>query len=164
MVAGRGYRSTMSRVVLMCGPAGSGKSTVARRMEAEGLVRLSLDQEAWVRGSRAMPLPDETRTEIEHDLHERLTELVRKGRDVVVDLSFWSRAMRDDWRRLLAGLGVVPEIVLVTTDRPTALARVRARSGLHADDFRLDDELAARYFDHFEPPTADEGPLTVIET
>lgn len=148
----------------MCGPAGSGKSTVARRLEAEGVVRLSVDQEAWSRGCRTMPLPDETRIEIERDLREHLAALVREGRDVVVDLSFWSRAMRDDWRRLLAGLGVVPEIVLVTTDRSTALARVRARSGLGADEFRLDDAVAARYFDHFERPTADEGPLTVVET
>lgn len=35
----------MSRVVLMCGPAGSGKSTYARRLEAQGMVRLSIDHE-----------------------------------------------------------------------------------------------------------------------
>jgi len=26
----------------------------------------------------------------------------------------------------------------------------------------LSDELAAQYFDHFEPPTAEEGPLTIV--
>lgn len=42
----------------MCGPAGSGKSTVARRLEAGGMTRLSYDQEAWNRGLRDMPLSD----------------------------------------------------------------------------------------------------------
>jgi dephospho-CoA kinase len=30
----------------MCGPAGSGKSTVARQFERQGMIRLSFDQEA----------------------------------------------------------------------------------------------------------------------
>ncbi len=50
----------------------------------------------------------------------------------------------------------------LATDRDTVIDRVRARRGTHADDFVLTEELAGHYFDHFEPPTADEGPLTVI--
>ena len=40
----------MGRVIFMCGPAGSGKSTVARQYERQGMTRLSFDQEAWSRG------------------------------------------------------------------------------------------------------------------
>ncbi|MFC5999137.1 AAA family ATPase [Quadrisphaera sp. GCM10027208] len=82
----------MSRVVLMCGPAGSGKSTYARRLEAEGMVRLSIDSELWRRG-HPKPLPStEVHNEIETQLRQRLLELVTAGRDVVLDFSFWSRA------------------------------------------------------------------------
>ena len=28
--------------------------------------------------------------------------------------------------------------------------------------FVITPELAARYFDHFEPPTVEEGPLTIL--
>ncbi len=35
----------MSRVIFMCGPAGSGKSTYARRLEQDGMTRLSIDAE-----------------------------------------------------------------------------------------------------------------------
>lgn len=45
-----------------------------------------------------------------------------------------------------------------------ALERVRRRRGSDSDDFVLTEEMAAQYLDHFEPPTADEGPLTVIES
>jgi len=42
------------------------------------------------------------------------------------------------------------------------LERVSARAARDGDDFKLSPELAALYFDHFEVPTAAEGPLTVI--
>lgn len=148
----------------MCGPAGSGKSTVARRLETEGMVRLSMDTEAWARGHRTMPLPEEVRTAIAADLEQRLLACVDEGRDVVLDLSFWSREMRDRWRALLAPSGVVPEIVQVVAERSTALARIEARAAEHGDDFRLPPALAERYYDHFQAPTEDEGPLTVVRT
>jgi predicted kinase len=152
----------MRRVIFMCGPAGSGKSTVARHYERQGMTRLSFDQEAWSRGITAMPLPDDVHRDIERVLRARLVELVRAGADVVLDFSFWSRAKRDEYREFLKPFGVVPETVYLATDRATVLQRVSARSAQHGDDFQLAAELAARYFDHFEPPTADEGPMTVI--
>lgn len=152
----------MSRVVFMCGPAGSGKSTVARRLESEGMVRLSFDQEAWNRGLRSMPLADVVRAEIDADLRRHLITLVGEGCDVVLDFSFWSRSMRDEWRALLMRFGVVPETIYLATDRETCLGRVQAREVDHGDDFVLDPELAVAYFDHFQVPTSDEGPLTVI--
>ncbi len=129
---------------------------------AEGLVRLSFDTEMWRRGLTEVPLPAGTRAEIEAGLRARLLELVAEGCDVVLDFSFWSRRMRDDYRRLLEPAGVVPETIYLATDRETVLERVRARRGSHADDYVLPDELAAAYFDQFEPPTADEGPLRTI--
>ena len=152
----------MSRVIFMCGPSGSGKSTYARRLETEGMVRLSFDVEMWHRGISTVPLRPDLRAEIEAGLRARLLELVAAGSDVVLDFSFWSRRMRDDYRRLLEPLGVVPETVYLATSRSTVLDRIRTRRGRHPDDYVLPDALAAQHFDHFEPPTEDEGPLTTI--
>ena len=152
----------MGRVIFMCGPAGSGKSTVARQYEQQGMVRLSFDQEAWARGITVMPLPDDVHRDIEHVLRARLADLVRSGSDVVLDFSFWSRRMRDEYREFLRPFGVVPETVYLATDRATALQRVAARARRDGDDFKISTELAAHYFDHFEVPAAAEGPLTVI--
>ncbi|WP_207084924.1 ATP-binding protein [Nocardioides sp. S5] len=153
----------MSRVIFMCGPSGSGKSTYARRLESAGMVRLSFDVEMWRRGISTVPLPPDVRREIEGELQRRLLELVAAGADVVLDFSFWSRRMRDDYRALLGPTGVVPETVYLATDRETVLRRMRARRGEHSDDFVLTEDLAIKYFDHFEPPTPDEGPLLVVE-
>ena len=152
----------MGRVIFMCGPAGSGKSTVARRYERQGMTRLSFDQEAWSRGITAMPLPEDVHRDIERALRARLVDLVRAGADVVLDFSFWSRRTRDEYRELLRPLGVVPETVYLATDRATVLQRIGSRAARDGDDYAISEELAAFYFDHFEVPTAAEGPLTVM--
>jgi predicted kinase len=147
---------------MMCGPAGSGKSTVARRLEEGGMIRLSFDQVAWERGIRSMPLAPAVHAEIEEQLRDRLIDLVESGSDVVLDYSFWSRQARDAYRELLRPLGVEPETVYLATPRDVALERMRARVVAHGDDFALSADLAAKYFDHFEVPSPEEGPLTVI--
>jgi predicted kinase len=152
----------MVRVVFMCGPSGSGKTTYAARLEAASMVRLSFDALLWERGVTAVPPPAHVHADVAAELRARLLALVAEGRDVVCDFSFWSREMRDSWRALLEPTGVVPETVYLATDRATVLERVRARAGTHADDAVLTDEVAAAYVDHFEPPTPDEGPLTVV--
>ncbi|WP_199180922.1 ATP-binding protein [Cryobacterium sp. M23] len=152
----------MTRVVFMCGPAGSGKSTVARELESGGMARLSFDEEAWRRGIQSQPLAEEVRLEIESHLRQILLDLVMKQTDVVLDYSFWSRSMREDYRAILRPLGVEPETIYLATPRKVVLARVRARAGQEPNDVQLPDELAAAYFDHFEVPTPDEGPLTVV--
>lgn len=152
----------MSRVIFMCGPSGSGKSTHARALEEDGMLRLSFDTELWARGVTQVPPPQEVNEQVEADLRRRLLQAVEQGRDVVLDFSFSTRAMREDYRALLAPTGVVPETVYLATDRATVMRRLAARDGTHGDELVLGDAVAARHFDHFEPPTPQEGPLTVV--
>ena len=37
----------MSKVIMMCGVCGSGKTTYAKKKEQEGYIRLSIDEEMW---------------------------------------------------------------------------------------------------------------------
>ncbi len=39
-----------SKVILMCGPAGAGKSTLAKKFESTGMTILSYDEESFKRG------------------------------------------------------------------------------------------------------------------
>jgi aminoglycoside phosphotransferase (APT) family kinase protein len=74
------------------------------------VVRLSFDVEMWRRGISTVPLPPDVRDEIEAGLRARLLlEIVAAGSDVVLDFAFWSRRLRDDYRKLLEPAGVVPE-------------------------------------------------------
>lgn len=146
----------------MCGPAGSGKSTIARQLEKGGATRLSFDQVAWRRGMRTMPLPPDVHREIEDELRARLRELVNDNAKVVLDFSFWSRRMRDEYRELLRPFGVIPETIYLATPLEVVRERTSARRASHGDDYVLSDELTVTYFEHFEAPTNDEGPLTVV--
>ena len=108
-----------------------------------------------------MPLSDEDHEQISTYLRQCLIELLTCERDVVLDFSFWSRKMRAEWRHLVAGYGITAETIYMETEKETCLRRLRARTQSHEDDFILSPGIAAQYFDHFEPPTDDEGPLTV---
>jgi len=110
----------------MCGPAGSGKSTLARPLEIAGRIRLSIDEEAWNRGHRHQPLSVGIRRTIENELRDLLISQVNSGIDVVLDYSFWSRAMRDEYRQLLAPFGVTSEMIYLATPRNVVLDRIRA--------------------------------------
>ncbi|WP_151525446.1 AAA family ATPase [Serinicoccus kebangsaanensis] len=148
-------------VILMCGPAGAGKTTYARRLEAQGATRLSYDEEYWRRGFRGVhPVPRQLATEVQHDLDARLAEAVGQG-DVVLDYAFSTRAVRDEYRALAASLGAPTRLIFVTAPMEVLEARVRARTGAHADDARLDPDVLRGYVEGFEAPTADEHPEVV---
>ena len=147
----------------MCAPCGSGKSTHARALKGQGYVRLSIDGAAWEQGYRAQPLPDGVSEAIAAAQKTQLLDLVRAGRDVVLDYSFYSRAFRDEYRALLAPLGVVPEVVYVRTPRELGLERMRERNVGHPDDFCLPEEVVEMYWDGFEVPTEEEGPIRVVD-
>lgn len=153
----------MSRVVMMCGPAGAGKTTEAMRLvENEGFERLSVDEEAWNRGCRSHPIPASVAHEIDTDLRATLQRFISMGVDVVLDYSFSTRTVRDEYRKLLASFGIVPETVYLDTSRAVALQRVRERRNAGPNDVLLTEQVAARYYDGFDVPTPQEGPLTVV--
>jgi predicted kinase len=152
----------VSRVIFMCGPSGAGKTTYAAGLESQGMVRLSFDSHLWDRGIRSGEIDPVVREEVRQRLRAELAEVVAAGRDVVLDFSFWSRAMRDEWRDLLSSSGVEPETIYLATDPQTVLDRLEARTGAGADDFPVDRGTAMSYLERFEPPTPEEGPLRLV--
>ena len=92
----------MSKVVMMCGVCGSGKTTYAKQLEKNGFVRLSIDEEMWrVYGQRGLDFPENQyealsqKTEIA--LREKMIALINEGRDIVLDFSFWNKKDRDTY-------------------------------------------------------------------
>ena len=50
----------MSKVIMMCGVCGSGKTTYAKKKEQEGYIRLSIDEEMWkLYGKKGIDYPEE---------------------------------------------------------------------------------------------------------
>ena len=154
-------KSTHPRVVMMCGPGGAGKTTYAKVLERDGWTRLSFEVEFWHRGITTMPSADVV-AEVSADLKARLLRQVAGGNDVVLDFGFWFRRQRDEFRALLAPQGILPETVYIATSLDTILNRIGDRHGRGPDDWPLTEQTATDYFERFEPPTSEEGPLTVV--
>ncbi|MCB5291547.1 AAA family ATPase [Arthrobacter sp. SO3] len=153
-------------VVLMCGVPGSGKTSYAKKLERTGYVRLSVDEEMWrldqeLAASFGTPEYFEFTVAVERQVRARLVDLMASRRDVVVDLSFWSRQRREEYKALITAHGATWQLVYLDVPRHELLRRLALRrrdpgpnSAPVGPDY-LDKFLAG-----FEAP-ADEGETIV---
>ena len=79
----------MSKVIMMCGVCGSGKTTYAKKKEQEGYIRLSIDEEMWkLYGRKGIDYPEEQyeklSEQVEAALQKKLLSLIQQGKDVVI--------------------------------------------------------------------------------
>ncbi|GLK99356.1 hypothetical protein GCM10017581_010970 [Dactylosporangium matsuzakiense] len=152
----------------MCGIAGAGKTTYAMKLETQGYVRLSVDEEIWHRFGR---YGVDYRTE-EYEQHsdvarkavrERLLVLLADGRDVVVDSSFWQRSQRCEYKRLIEQAGGRWRLVYLKADPDLLRRRLDVRADRRDANaaFPITAERLDHYLRVFEP-TSDEGEHVVI--
>ena len=153
----------MPLVTLLCGPAGTGKTTYALEMVAAGAVRLSMDEAVWADGWGEQQPPAARLVELHDALQDDLRRAVGEGRDVVVDLSLAGREVRDEWRVVSAQVGASAELVVVTAPFDVLWQRVQGRPGDHANSVRLTREQLRDYVDGFDWPGVEE-PHRVITT
>lgn len=86
------YAAPVPRLVLMCGLAGSGKSTYARGLEERGWTRFSVDAELWRRGLRDQGVPADVDERVRARQRDEIARALGEGEEVVVDDAFPSRA------------------------------------------------------------------------
>ncbi len=149
-------------VVLMCGVAGSGKTTYAKGLEANGYVRLSVDEEIWQRfGAYGVDYePDQyaAHTEVAREaLRQRLLSLIAQDRDVVIDSSFWQRSRREAYKDLIARAGGRWRLIYLRIDEALLRERLRVRAERFDANaaFPVTDDLLADFLRGFEPPSGE---------
>jgi predicted kinase len=153
-------------VVMMCGVAGSGKTTFSQRLEKEGFVRLSIDEEIWAtRGRYGVDFPvekiEEYKKEAEEILRSRLIGLIRQKKEVVIDFSFWDRARRDRYKRLIEDSGGKWKLIYLKVHPDDLRNRLQLRNQrFDANSFPISEELLTSYLEGFEIPQG-EGEMVV---
>ncbi|MDR7071620.1 AAA family ATPase [Fictibacillus barbaricus] len=153
-------------VVMMCGVAGSGKTTFSQQLEKQGFVRLSIDEEIWANNGRwGIDFPfekmEEYKKDAENKLRNQLIELIRDKQQVVIDFSFWDRVRRDHYKQLIETAGGKWKLVYIKVHPDDLRERLSERNKrFDANSFPITEEVLASYLSGFEIPNG-EGEIVI---
>jgi predicted kinase len=144
------------RLILVCGLPGAGKTTAAKRFEAElGGLRLCPDE--WMVELGIDLFDGEARGTIEARQWEVAQALVGAGGTAVIEWGLWRRWERDRLRERARELGAAVELCYLDVPFETLWERVSAR-GIEARHGSRPIERVelAEWFADFEAPDAAE--------
>ncbi|MEY9931855.1 putative kinase [Catenulispora sp. GP43] len=148
-------------VYLLAGLTGSGKTTYARRLEAEGALRLSVDEEVFARhGRHGIDYPEQEYPQREapvlRDIERRLAEAVRAGRSVVLDYGLWLRTERDAYKKLVQDAGGRWRLIYLKVERAELLRRLTERNAREdANALTVTPAMLDAFFARFEEPVGE---------
>ena len=147
-------------LVLLCGRAFSGKSTVATALARSlpgSIVSLdAINLERGLDGGSGIPVAEWART---NDVaYQRVTAALSGDETVIVDDTCSLRFLRDRWREAAAELGAVVALVYVDA-KPETIRRRQTANRLAPTRPDVTDQVLSEHLADFEPPAADESAL-----
>ena len=156
----------MSRVHLLCGLPGAGKTTHARRLaEVLPAVRFSLDE--WMLRLYALRYDEPSYAEKAEACKELIWSLAQQvlalDHDVVLDWNLWSRERRAEWRNRAASAGYPVLVHYIKVPVATAIERAERRTAQGVLHSHALDEAGVRHLQTiFEEPNPNEG-IEIVE-
>ena len=147
--------SSGSRLIIVCGLPGCGKTTVAKMLERRlGAVRFCPDE--WMQ-TLAIDVYDEERRGKVEELQWKLgQELLGLGMRVIIEWGTWGRSERDRLRLEARALGAAVELHYLSAPMDELYERVQRR-GL--ENPPIEREALSQWFEKFQVPTAEEMAL-----
>ncbi len=121
------------RAILMSGLQGSGKTTLARALEAAGFRRLCPDEQMFSRyGHYGQDFPrGEFRVReapVLKDIARELQELLAARHEVVVDHGFWTPEERAQWAATVIEAGGEPVLIYLPVRTEVRWGRIQKRN------------------------------------
>lgn len=145
----------MATLHLICGLPGSGKTTLARRLEMEGAgLRLAPDE--WML-ALAFNLYDEAaRSRVEQLQWALALRLLANGVSVILENGFWSRAEREAYRSVAHGLRARTRLHYLAVPIEELERRIIDRNRQVPSEATVDPRDLRVWLNVFEPPTEEE--------
>ena len=155
---GAGSENQRGRLVIVCGLPGSGKTTLAKNLCANGAaVRMSPDDWMEALGINLWNQVVRARTE---SLQWRISQdLLAQGITVVIEWGTWAKAERDVLRIGARSVGAVVELRYLDVDVDELWSRVSTRQ---MEDPPITRQDLKQWFDQFEAP--DDAELALFDS
>ena len=141
-----------ARLIIVAGLPGSGKTTLARQLEAE-IPALRLSADDWMDDLSINLHEEEARAKIEALQWKLAKRLLALGEKVIVEWGAWGRWERDIFRNEARALGAAVELHYLSAPLEELFERIQRRG---MEDPPITWEAVQEWGQIIEPVTAEE--------
>lgn len=147
-----GKLGSRARLIIVCGLPGSGKTTHARKLEAE-LDGIRLAPDEWMDALDINLWDEGMRAKIEALQWQFAQQLLTRGMTVIIEWGTWGRSERDALRLRARELGAAVELHYLSAPLDVLFKRVQCRA---MENPPIQREQFAEWAERFQTPTTAE--------